>query len=216
MSCHANAEDFQLEDPYGPLLGKTLEEVIANGESDWEKEQDKEWITLNNEPQWLHAVVIRVLKKRHKNTPTASATERLLLKLGIVIIRDRFGAKVSEISRLWSQICITGDQLSLMRMYKGSRYELQEAAGTTYRKCSVRAWVAGAITDNLVDALSLSTATAVMLTLIAGVSASKEWVPLAWRNLAEKELAHFDKHLSDEVQKLGIMVSDTNPQYYTT
>lgn len=38
----AGPEDFELEQAYQPLIGKSLEEVIADGESDWEKEQDPE------------------------------------------------------------------------------------------------------------------------------------------------------------------------------
>jgi len=207
----ASPKDFELDQGYQPLIGKTLEEVIANGESDWEQQQETEWVTLNNEPQWLHSVIIRSLKKKHKNIATGSAAERLVLKLGITIIRERFGEKVTEIERLWSRIFISGNQHSLMKSYRTARYELQETAATTYRKCSVRKWVAGAITDNLVDPLSLSTATAIILTLIAGVSASEKWIPSAWKKLADKELCNFEKYLIDEIQNLEVIITDLDP-----
>lgn len=101
-----------------------------------------------------------------------------------------------------------GNQLSLMKSYKTGRYEPQETAATTYRKCSLRQWVAGAITDNLVDPLGLSTATAVILTLIAGISVSEKWVPQPWKKLAEKELCNFDEYLNDEIQKLQAIITD--------
>jgi len=208
---HASKEDFELEQAYVPLIGKTLEEVIIDGESEWEQQQEKDWITLNNQPQWLHSVIIRSLKRKHKNTPTASAAERLVLKLGIAVIRERFGEKVAEIERLWSQIFNAGNQLSLMKSYKTTAYEPQETAATTYRRCSIRKWVAGAISDTLMDPLGLSTATAVILTLIAGVSMSEKWVPEPWKKLAEKELDNFEEYLNGEIQKLHAIITDLAP-----
>ncbi|GAI83512.1 hypothetical protein ES707_15652 [subsurface metagenome] len=38
---HASKEDFELEEAYKPLVGKTLEEVITEGESDDDKKQEK-------------------------------------------------------------------------------------------------------------------------------------------------------------------------------
>ncbi|MBA7691211.1 hypothetical protein ES703_99753 [subsurface metagenome] len=38
----AGPEDFELDEAHKPLVGKTLEQVIAEGESDWEKEQAQE------------------------------------------------------------------------------------------------------------------------------------------------------------------------------
>lgn len=43
---HASKEDFELEEAYKPLMGKTLEEVIIDGESDWEQQQEKVGIRL--------------------------------------------------------------------------------------------------------------------------------------------------------------------------
>jgi len=211
MNSQASKEDFEFELGYEPLADRTLEEVIVDGESEWEQQQEADWITLNNLPQWLHSVIVRSLKKRHKNIPTASAVERLVLKLGIAIIREKFGEKVTEIERLWSHIFTSGNQHSLMKSYKTARYEPQETQATTYRKCSVRRWVAGAITDNLVDPLSVSTATAIILTLIAGVSASEQWVPQPWRQLAQKELRNFDEYLDAEIQKLRAIIADIAP-----
>jgi len=39
---HASKEDFELEEAYKPLVGKTLEEVITEGESDDDKKARKE------------------------------------------------------------------------------------------------------------------------------------------------------------------------------
>jgi len=211
MNHQASREDFELEEAYQPLIGKTLEEVIAEGESDWEQQQEKDWITLNNQPQWLHSVIVRSLKRKHKNVPTASAAERLVLKLGIAVVRERFGEKVREVERLWSEIFNTGNQLSLLKSYRNAVYQPQETVATTYRKCSVRKWVGGAITDNLVDPLGLSTGTAVILTLIAGVSASEKSVPQQWRRLASKELRNFDEYLNSEIQKLQAIITDLAP-----
>jgi hypothetical protein len=210
-SQQACPEDFELDDGYEPLAVKTLEEVIADGESEWEQQQEKDWVTLNNEPQWLHSVIVRGLKGKHKNVPTASAAERLVLKRGIAAIRERFEGKIREIERLWSRIFNAGNQLSLMKSYKTTAYEPQETAATTYRKCSARRWVAGAINDNLVDPLGLSTTTAVIVTLIAGVSVSEKWVPEPWKRLAEKELRNFEEYLDAEIQKLRAIIADLAP-----
>lgn len=211
MTNQASREDYELEEAYQPLIRKSLEQVICEGESEGEQQQETGWITLNNEPQWLHSVIVRSLKKRHKNVPTVSAAERLTLKLGIAIIRERFGEKVREIERLWGQVFNAGNQLSLMKTYKTTVYQPQETAATTYRKCSIRKWVAGAITDNLVDPLGLSTATAVTLTLIAGVSVSEQWVPLPWKQLAQKELSNFENYLNQQVEKLRSIITDLAP-----
>ena len=51
----AGPEDFELERAYQPLIGKSLEEIITDGESEWELQQDKDWVTLNSQPQWIHS-----------------------------------------------------------------------------------------------------------------------------------------------------------------
>ncbi len=45
MNQQASREDFELDEGYKPLVGKTLEEVIIDGESDDEKKQEKAWCT---------------------------------------------------------------------------------------------------------------------------------------------------------------------------
>ena len=39
----ASREDFELEEAYQPLMGKSLEEIIIiEGESEWEQQQEKD------------------------------------------------------------------------------------------------------------------------------------------------------------------------------
>lgn len=197
----AGPEDFELERAYQPLIGKSLEEIITDGESEWELQQDKDWVTLNSQPQWIHSVIIN-LKKRHKNVPAASAVERLVLKLGIAVIREGFSETIRRVEALRQKIFTNGNQVSLMKSYKTATYQLQETVATTYRKCSIRKWIGGAITDSLVDPLGLSTSTAVVLTLMAGISASESWVPKQWVNLALKELGNFSEYLDNEAKGL--------------
>jgi len=40
----ASPEDFELEQSCQPLAGKTLEETSSDGESDWEKQQAKDYV----------------------------------------------------------------------------------------------------------------------------------------------------------------------------
>ncbi len=40
----ARPEDFELEQLYQPLADKTLEETVGDGESDWEKQQAKDYV----------------------------------------------------------------------------------------------------------------------------------------------------------------------------
>lgn len=198
----ASPKDFELEKGYQPLVGKTLEEVITDGESDEEKNQEKGYITLNNEPQWLLSVLVN-LKRKHQNVPNVSSVERLAAKLGVVEIRERFGESIVEVDGLRKRVFALVNQFLLKKTYReGSAYQLEETVGTTYRRCSVREWTAGAINDNLVDPLGLSSSTAVSLTLIAGVSKSQTWVPRGWVGLADKELAHFGDYLAEEEKRL--------------
>lgn len=198
----AGPEDFELDEAYKPLVGKTLEEVIAEGESDDDKKQEKVYITLNNEPQWLLSVLVN-LKRKHKNVPNVSAVERLVAKLGVAVIRERFGEPIMEVEHLRKLVFELINQFFLKKTYReGNTYQLEETVGTTYRRCSVREWIAGAINDNLVDPLGLSSSTAVCLTLIAGVSKSETWVPQGWVRLADKELTHFQDFLEEEVTRL--------------
>lgn len=201
MTNQPSREDFELEEAYQPLIGKSLEEIIADGESEWELQQEKDWVTLNSQPQWIHSVIIN-LKRRHKNVPAASAVERLVLKLGIAIIREGFSETIKRVEVLRQKIFTNGNQVSLMKSYKTATYQLQETVATTYRKCSIRKWIGGAITDSLVDPLGLSTSTAVVLTLMAGISASESWVPKQWKNLALKELGNFSEYLDNEAKGL--------------
>jgi len=136
---HASKEDFELEKGYLPLKGRTLEEVIIDGESDDEKKQAKDYVTLNNEPQWIASGMVN-LKRKHKNVPNVSAVERLVAELGIIIIRDRYGQRIKEIERLRKKVYESGDQVFLMKSYRASDYQLQETVSSTYRRCSVREW----------------------------------------------------------------------------
>jgi len=198
----ASREDFELEKAYMPLVGKTLEEVIGEGETDDDKKQEKVYVTLNNEPQWLLSVMVN-LKRKHQNVPNVSAVERLVAKLGVVVIRERFGEPIMEVERLRKQVFELINQFFLKKTYReGSGYQPEETVGTTYRRCSLREWTTGAINDNLVDPLGLSSSTAVSLTLIAGISKSQTWIPRGWVQLADKELAHFQDYLEEEVTRL--------------
>lgn len=200
----ASPEDFELEEAYKPLVGKTLEEVIAEGESEWEKEQDQQRISVHTMPLWVASVLVN-LKRRHKNIPTVAAVERLTAKLGVVVIREKFSESIAEVEPLRRQVFELIDRFLLRKTYKEtSTYELEESVGTVYRKCSLREWTAGAVSDYLVDPLGLSSSTAVSLTLIAGLSQSQTWVPRGWVELANKELVHFQEYLKEEVQKLTI------------
>jgi len=202
MNQKAGPADFELDKEYKPLVGKTLEGVIIDGESEEDKNQEKVYITLNNEPQWLLSVLVN-LKRKHQNVPNVSAVERLVAKLGITVIRERFGETIMEVEQLRRQVFELINQFFLKKTYReGSTYQLEETVGTTYRRCSLREWIAGAINDNLVDPLGLSSSTAVSLTLIAGVSKSETWVPRGWVQLANKELAHFQDFLEEEVTRL--------------
>jgi len=200
----ASREDFELEEAYQPLIGKSLEEVIADGESDWEKEQDQQRISVHTMPLWVASVLVN-LKRRHKNVPTVAAVERLTAKLGVAVIREKFSESIAEVEPLRRQVFELINQFLLRKTYKEtSAYELEETVGTVYKKCSLREWTAGAISDYLVDPLGLSTSSAVSLTLIAGIAQSQTWVPRGWVELANKELAHFEEYLKEEVQKLTI------------
>lgn len=202
MTNQPNREDFELEEAYVPLIGKTLEEVIIDGESDDEKQQEKVYITLNNEPQWLLSVLVN-LKRKHQNVPNVSAVERLAAKLGVAVIRERFGESITEVDGLRKRVFALVNQFLLKKTYReGSTYQLEETVGTIYRRCSLREWAAGAINDSLVDPLGLSSSTAVSLTLIAGISKSQTWVPRGWIELADKELTHFGDYLEEEQKRL--------------
>lgn len=205
MSEHqASPEDFELDKECMPLVGKPLEEVIAEGESEWEKEQDQQRISVHTMPLWVASVLVN-LKRRHKNIPTVAAVERLTVKLGVAVIREEFGKSIAEVEPLRRQVFELINQFLLRKTYREtSTYELEESVGTVYKKCSLREWTSGAISDYLVDPLGLSSSTAVSLTLIAGIAQSRTWVPRGWVELANKELAHFDEYLKEEVQKLTI------------
>jgi hypothetical protein len=207
MDHQASPEDFELEETYKPLTGRTLEEVIIDGESEWEKQQTKDYVTLNSEPQWLLSVLIN-LKRRHQNIPNVSAIERLVAKLGIATIREEYSERIKEIERLRKRIFESGDQVFLMKSYKASAYQLQETVATTYRKCSIREWVAGAISDSLVDPLGLSSSMATLLVLVAGISKSTSWVPKRWVTLAIKEMENFGEYLENEVKRLQRIITE--------
>jgi len=205
MSEHqAGPEDYYLDEARQPLIGKSLEEVIADGESDWEKEQDQQRISVHTMPLWVASVLVN-LKRRHKNIPTVASAERLTAKLGIAVIRDKFGKPIAEVESLRREVFELINQFLLRKTYREtSTYELEESVGSIYKKCSLREWAAGAVSDYLVDPLGLSSSTAVSLTLIAGIAQSQTWVPRGWVELANKELAHFEEYLEDEVQRLTV------------
>jgi hypothetical protein len=201
MYNQASPEDFELEEPYQQLAQKTLEDVLVEGESAQEKEQDQERISLNSMPQLVAAVLIN-LKRKHRTVPSLAVVERLTAKLGIAVIREVFSTSIAEVERLRRQVFEQTDQILLKKAYRGGEYELQETVGTVYRKCSLREWTAAAISDSLIDPLGLSSSTAVLLVLIAGISKSQVWVPRGWTQLANKELEHFGKYLTDEARRL--------------
>ena len=128
--------------------------------------------------------------------------ERLTCKLGIACVRARFSEPIGEVAHLRSRIYELTDQILLKKSYVGSTYELQETVGTIYRKCSLREWTAGAISDTLVDSLSFPSSTSVLLVLISGISKSESWIPEGWVKLADKELDHFQQYLENEAHRL--------------
>ena len=201
MDSVASRDDFELEDSYRPLLGRTLEEVIGDGESEEEKGKPPERISLNSMPQWIASVMVN-LKRKHHNVPSVAAVERLTAKLGVAVVRDRFGPSITEIQVLRTRVYELGDQFLLKRVYRSRDYELHETVDTAYRKCSLREWTAGALSDSLSDPLGLPHSTAALIALIAGVSQSQTWVPRAWTQLANRELDHFGRYLTGEAARL--------------
>lgn len=197
---HASKEDFQLEKAYEPLAEKSLEEILAEGESPEEKENQSERVTVNNFAQWLRSVGIH-LKHKHKNAANVSVIERLMIKIGIAIVRQKYSPLIQQIQGLRESIFGTGNQILLMRAYSTS-YQPQETVGTTYHKCSIREWEMGALTELLVEPLGLPSSTAILLALICGVSSSKKWVPPSWVALANKEMDNFRQYLEDELVRL--------------
>ena len=196
----ATREDFDLEVGYRHLASRTLEETLTEGESEAEKSASPEYITINNMTQWIAAVMTN-LKKKQRGLNVATV-ERLTCKLGIACVRAQFSEPIGEVAHLRSRIYELTDQILLKKSYVGNTYELQETVGTIYRKCSLRAWTAGAISDTLVDSLSFPSSTAVLLVLISGISKSETWVPEGWVKLANKELDHFQQYLENEAHRL--------------
>jgi hypothetical protein len=196
----ASREDFEMQEPYEQLACRTLEEVIAEGESDTEKKTPPEHITVNNMPQWIAAVMTN-LKKKKRNLSVAAA-ERTTAKLGIAVVRERFSEPIGNVSHLRGRVYELTDQLLLKKSYRGGAYELQETVGTVYRKVSLREWTAGAISDQLIDPIGLSSSTALLLVMVAGISKSETWVPRGWVKLADKELEHFQRFLEEEAKRL--------------
>jgi hypothetical protein len=196
----ASRNDFELDDPYQQLATKTLEEVIMNGESEAEKKISPEHISINKMPQWVNSVMINLKKENHGLN--VATVERLTCKLGIACVREQFGEPIGEVAHLRSRIYKLTDQMLLQKSYHGSSYELQETVGFVYRKCSLREWTAGAISDQLVDPLNLSNSCAVLLVLISGISKSETVVPRGWVNLANKELEYFHRYLENETHRL--------------
>jgi len=99
MNQQASRGDFDLEEAYEPLKGKTLEQVITEGESDWEKEEAQERISVNNMPQWVDSALIN-LKRKDNNVPSLASVGRLTAKLGTAVIRERFGEPSVEVKHL--------------------------------------------------------------------------------------------------------------------
>lgn len=196
----ASSEDFKLDKGYEPLANKTLEEVISEGESSEEKENQSERVTVNNFAQWVRSLGIH-LKHKHRNATNVSVIERLIIKLGIPIARQKYNPLIQQIRDLKENIFGAGNQIHLMKAY-GTFYQPQETVGTVYHKCSVREWEMGAITELLVEPLGLPSSTAILLTLICGISSSTKWVPPRWVALANKEMDNFHQYLEDEVIRL--------------
>jgi len=196
----ASSEDFKLDKGYEPLADKTLEEIISEGESPEEKENNGERITVNNFAQWLRSVGIH-LKHKHKNATNVSVIERSMIKIGIAIVRQNYNPLIQQIQSLRESIFETGNQIHLMKTY-GTSYQPQETVGTVYHKCSIREWEMGALTELLVEPLGLPSSTAILLALICGISSSTKWVPPSWVALANKEMDNFRQYLEDELVRL--------------
>jgi len=117
----ASSEDFKLDKGYEPLADKTLEEIISEGESPEEKENNGERITVNNFAQWLRSVGIH-LKHKHKNATNVSVIERSMIKIGIAIVRQNYNPLIQQIQSLRESIFETGNQIHLMKTY-GTSYQ---------------------------------------------------------------------------------------------
>ena len=202
---NASRDDFVQDKGYEEIAKKTLEQIFGDGESEKDQLQDRVSATVNNLALWVAEVLIN-LKHMDKNIPNVPTAERLVTKLGIVVIRNKYGKAIAEIELQRKKIFNLGDQRLLKKADRSSDFEFFETFSTVYRKCSLREWTLGAINDLLVDSLNLHTSTAVELALIAGISILMEWVPRVWVELAEKELKNFEKYLKSQQRRLKIDV----------
>ena len=125
MNHQASREDFELEEAYKPLAEKTLEQVITEGESDWEREHPQKYVTLNTAPQWVISTIV-YLKRKHANVPSVSAIERLTTKLGIAVIREDYVILIREVAQSKKKVFKLGDHLPLIRASRDNRYQLNE------------------------------------------------------------------------------------------
>jgi hypothetical protein len=174
------------------------EDALNAGDDEPDETNPIKQVSFQNNPFWIHQT-LHYSSQMVKPRISISLAQRIVAKLGIIILRDRFGTEIELIDSLYKQIWNAGDHMFLKRGRRENEFKLKEIYNDDPRgKCSLRMWTAGAITEVLVNPLDFSLSTATLLSLIAGISTSTSWVPAGWKQAANRELQHFQEYIEWE------------------
>jgi len=146
----------------------SLEELIQLGETKNDANKDYTKITVYDAASWFVGV-IRHIKRKHRNVPTASAVERFVTKMGILVLQDN--KTIKEIEKKRKDLYEDSKNILDHNLAYTKTYNLKHmysARNVKKKNISTFNWVHGAITE-LADTLSYSMSSITKITFCAGV-----------------------------------------------
>jgi hypothetical protein len=191
------------DDPREALINMSLEHLISEiGEKESDKEEKPIQKSISGEPDPLAAIMDDLEWQQTKGTQ--GETQRLVIKMGIAVVEDRFHKPIKDIATLRHQILESGDVEWLYKSRQTDIFKLIEFTGDKdVKKVSMRLWQSGYISKRLSAPLHIPFSTATILLMLAGITKSTLWVPRKWIPRAERNLDNFKPYLEKQIEDLS-------------
>jgi hypothetical protein len=200
MANEVDESPWDLRQIHISLAKQSLEEVIKTRETEYDKSQPATQFPIRTFSDEIDDAITRV--QRHANIGSGEV-ERLVLKQGIAVIDVRYGDQIERLAKLRDEIFDGADKLLINKFRRGEKFEFCELVlGVDLQSISLRPWESGAIKDHIVKPLHMCMATAIQLTMVAGLSRGDAWLR-PWIKDYKEELEHFQQYLTRRLEPLA-------------
>jgi hypothetical protein len=195
-----NSNPWDLENAYTSLCERDLDDLLHEGETEQDKEENPASITANNMLVLLIAIM-HGLTQQLTNL-SLGQIQRITIKLGVAVINHRFGKQIKEINDLHDRVNKHHDKFLILVSYDTDPFKFFKMPGHKYRKISMRIREHDIISNKIAEAIQVPESAIAMITLLAGLSKSSKLVDREWLPMIEDELNNFGKFLERQEKTL--------------